>query len=433
MKVTVVGTGYVGLVTGACLADCGLDVTCADVDERKIAKLHAGQIPIYEPGLEEIVHRNAAAGRLKFTTDVASAMPAAEVIFVAVGTPPLPDGSADLRFVFEVADTFAENRGPMYQVVVNKSTVPVGTGARVEDILLKSNPRESFAVVSNPEFLREGCAVSDFLHPDRIVIGADDPQAREVITRLYKPFIEQDTPLLFTRRVSSELIKYAANAFLATKITFVNEVSLLCEAVGADIQDVTRGMGLDGRIGPRFLQAGPGYGGSCFPKDTRALLDVSAAEKVPMRIVTAVVEANEAQIPRCVDKIREAFGGLHGKSVALLGLAFKSDTDDLRESPAMKIARTLLAEGTTVRAFDPAAMENAERELPGLVFCKDPYDAAEGADGIVIATEWKEFKGLDWGRIRDKLRAPRVVDLRNLQDPESVRERGFTYTSVGRP
>lgn len=433
MKVTVVGTGYVGLVTGACLAHCGLEVTCADVDERKIAMLRAGQIPIYEPGLEEIVQRNASAGRLTFTTDVAASIPGAEVVFVAVGTPPLPDGSADLRFVFEVAETFAQNRGAGYQVIVNKSTVPVGTGARVEEILLRSNPKESFAVVSNPEFLREGCAVSDFLHPDRIVIGVDDPKARDVITRLYKPFLEQDAVILFTNRVSSELIKYSSNAFLATKITFVNEISRLCEVVGANIQDVTKGMGLDGRIGPLFLQAGPGYGGSCFPKDTRALLDVAKAKGLSLAVVEAAVQANEAQIPRSLDKIRDAFGDLGGKTVALLGLAFKSDTDDLRESPAMKLARGLFRAGATVRAFDPAAMENAAREIPELVLCKDPYDAAEGADGLVIATEWKEFKGLDWGRLREKLRSPQVVDLRNLHDPATVREKGFRYTSVGRP
>lgn len=432
MKVTVVGTGYVGLVTGACLAHCGLQVTCADIDESKIAMLKAGQIPIYEPGLKEIVSRNATAGRLNFTAEVGASMPEAEVVFVAVGTPPLPDGSADLRYVFEVAETFAKNRGPGYQVVVNKSTVPVGTGARVEEVLLQNNPRESFAVVSNPEFLREGCAVSDFLHPDRIVIGVDDAKAREVIVRLYKPFIDQNATILFTNRVSSELIKYASNAFLATKITFVNEISRLCETVGANIQDVTKGMGLDGRIGPLFLQAGPGYGGSCFPKDTRALLDVSRTNGVPMAVVEAAVAANEAQIPRCIDKIRTAFGDLNGRTVALLGLAFKSDTDDLRESPAMKIARGLLSAGASVRAFDPAAMENAGRELPSLILCKDPYDAADGADGLVIATEWSEFKGLDWAQMREKLRAARVVDLRNLHDPEGIREKGFLYTSMGR-
>ena len=432
MKVTVVGTGYVGLVTGACLAHFGLDVTCVDVDEGKIARLNAGSIPIYEPGLEEVVHRNVNAGRLRFSTDVAGAMPEAEVVFLAVGTPPLPDGSADMRYVFDAVRIFSENhRG--YQVVVTKSTVPVGTGAKIEAILSERHPKESFAVVSNPEFLREGSAVSDFMNPERVVVGCDDPKAVEIMKRLYKPQTDQNVRLLFTNRVSAELIKYASNAFLATKISFINEMSRLCEEVGADVADVARGMGMDSRIGPRFLNPGPGYGGSCFPKDTRALLDVARQVKVPMRIVDAAVAANEDQVQRSLNKIQKAFGEIRGRTIGLLGLAFKSDTDDVRESPALKIASALIEAGAKVRAYDPAAAETARKELADLATVADPYDAARGADGLVVATEWNEFKKLDWKRLQQCLRTPVVVDLRNLYDPKEVREAGFTYVSVGRP
>ena len=432
MKVTVVGTGYVGLVTGACLAHFGLDVTCVDVDEGKIARLNAGSIPIYEPGLEEVVHRNVNAGRLRFSTDVAGAMPEAEVVFLAVGTPPLPDGSADMRYVFDAVRIFSENhRG--YQVVVTKSTVPVGTGAKIEAILSERHPKESFAVVSNPEFLREGSAVSDFMNPERVGVGCDDPKAVEIMKRLYKPQTDQNVRLLFTNRVSAELIKYASNAFLATKISFINEMSRLCEEVGADVSDVARGMGMDSRIGPRFLNPGPGYGGSCFPKDTRALLDVARQVKVPMRIVDAAVAANEDQVQRSLNKIQKAFGEIRGKTIGLLGLAFKSDTDDVRESPALKIASALIEAGAKVRAYDPAAAETARKELADLATVADPYDAARGADGLVVATEWNEFKKLDWKRLQQCLRTPVVVDLRNLYDPKEVREAGFTYVSVGRP
>ncbi len=433
MKVTVVGTGYVGLVTGAGLAHYGLDVTCVDVDERKIGLLNEGKIPIYEPGLEEIVHRNAAEGRLRFTTDVAGSMPEAEVLFLAVGTPPLPDGSADLRYVFQAVETFAANRGEGYQVVVTKSTVPVGTGGRIEALLSENNSPQTFAVVSNPEFLREGSAVSDFLNPDRVVIGADTQRAREILTRLYKPLMDQNATVLFTSRVSAELIKYASNAFLATKISYVNEISRLCEKVRADVQDVAKGMGLDPRIGPAFLQSGPGYGGSCFPKDTIALLDIARSHDVPMRVVEAAATANEEQVYHSIRKIEEVFGELRGRTLALLGLAFKQDTDDIRESPAMKIARALLGRGALIRAFDPAAMENAGEELPDLNLCKDSYDTAVGAEGLVVATEWNSFKRLDWGRLKSLLKNPVVVDLRNLYDPAEVREAGFDYYSIGRP
>ncbi len=433
MKVTVVGTGYVGLVTGACLAHFGLDVTCVDVDESKIGRLLKGIIPIYEPGLEEVVHRNTAAGRLHFSTDVAGAMPDAEVVFLAVGTPPLPDGSADMKYVFDAVRIFSENhRG--YQVVITKSTVPVGTGAKIEAILSEKHSRDTFAVVSNPEFLREGSAVSDFMNPDRIVIGCDDPKALETLKRLYKPQSDQNNVrVLFTNRVSAELIKYASNGFLAVKISFINEISRLCEEVGADVMDVARGMGMDTRIGPRFLQPGPGYGGSCFPKDTRALLDVSRQHKVGLRIVEAAVAANEDQIQRSLNKIQKAFGTVKGRKVALLGLAFKSDTDDIRESPAVKIAAALLDAGAEVRAYDPAAAENTLAELPGIEACKDPYEATEGADGVVVATEWNEFKKLDLTRLMRSLKTPLIVDLRNLYDPREVREAGFAYFSLGRP
>jgi UDPglucose 6-dehydrogenase len=432
MKVTVVGTGYVGLVTGACLSHFGLDVTCADVDEGKIAKLTKGQIPIYEPGLEEVVHKNARAGRLHFTTDVGSAMPEAEVVFIAVGTPPLPDGSADMRFVWDVARSFSDHHEG-YQVLVTKSTVPVGTGARIEEILAEKHPHDTYSVVSNPEFLREGSAVSDFMSPERIVVGCDEPRALEVMTRLYKPQTDQDVRLLVTSRVSAELIKYASNAFLSTKISFVNEVSRLCEEVGADVMAVARGMGMDSRIGPRFLHPGPGYGGSCFPKDTRALLDVARLHKVPLRVVEAAVAANDDQVQRSLNKIQKAVGDVKGVKVALLGLAFKSDTDDIRESPAVKIAAALLDAGADVRAYDPAAAENTKKELPALKICKDPYDAAKGASGVVVATEWDEFKKLDWPKLKGLMSKPVAVDLRNLYDPKEVRDLGFTYVCMGRP
>ena len=432
MKITVVGTGYVGLVTGACLSNLGLNAVCADVDESKIAVLLAGGIPIYEPGLEEVVHRNVHAGRLSFTTDVAAATRDAEVVFLAVGTPPLPDGSADMRYIFDAVRVFSENHTG-YQVLVTKSTVPVGTGARIEAILAEKHAKDTFAVVSNPEFLREGSAVSDFTNPDRIVVGCDDPKALEIMKRLYKNQTDKSIRLLITNRVSAELIKYASNGFLSVKISFVNEVSRLCEEVGADVMDVARGMGMDSRIGPRFLSPGPGYGGSCFPKDTRALLDVAKAHKVPLRVVEAAVAANEDQVQRSLNKIERAFGGVKGKTVALLGLAFKSDTDDIRESPSVKIAAALLDAGAAVQAYDPAAAENALRELPALKVCPDSYAAAQGADGLVIATEWDEFKQLDWPRLKQCLKNHLAVDLRNLHDPRDVRDAGFNYYSVGRP
>ncbi len=432
MKVTVIGTGYVGLVTGTCLAHFGLDVTCADIDEEKIKKLNAGQCPIYEPGLQELLNKGMAAGRLHFSGDVEATIPGAEVIFLAVGTPPAPDGSADMTYVFDAVRTISKCHKD-YQVVVTKSTVPVGTGAKIEAILAKDHSKDTFAVASNPEFLREGCAVGDFLTPDRIVLGCDDPKGLDILLKLYKPMREKDAPIVVTNRATAELIKYASNGFLAVKITFINEVSRLCETVGADVMMVAKGMGMDSRIGPRFLQPGPGYGGSCFPKDTRALLDVARTNGVTLKVVEAAVEANEDQVLRAVAKIEEAAGALKGLSVAMLGLAFKGDTDDVRESPALKIAKRLIETGVTVRAHDPAAAGNALKEVHQIRTFPDPYQAAKGADALVVATEWNEFKNLDWDKIRNLLAKPVVVDLRNLYDPAQLREAGFTYTSLGRP
>ncbi len=431
MKVTVIGTGYVGLVTGTCLAHFGLDVTCADIDKEKIKKLKAGQCPIYEPGLLELIHKGVAAGRLHFSDQTEAAIPGAEVIFLAVGTPPAPDGSADMTYVFEAVKTISKcHKG--YQVIVTKSTVPVGTGSKIEAIMAKEHSKESFAVASNPEFLREGCAVGDFLNPDRIVLGCDDPKGLDVLLKLYKPMRENDAPIVVTNRATAELIKYASNGFLAVKITFINEISKLCEEVGADVMMVSKGMGMDGRIGPKFLQPGPGYGGSCFPKDTRALLDVAKASGVKLKVVEAAVEANEDQVERAVAKISKAAGSLKGLPVAMLGLAFKGDTDDVRESPALKIAKRLIEAGATVRAHDPAAADNATREAPAIKAFPDPYEAASGAKALVIATEWNEFKSLDWEKLRKALSAPVVIDLRNLYNPEQLREAGFTYISLGR-
>ncbi len=432
MKVTVVGTGYVGLVTGACLAQFGLDVTCADIVREKIALLSSGEIPIYESGLKELVTRGVMSGRLSFTADVRAALPGAEVIFLAVGTPPLANGSADLSYVFNAVKTIAEaHRG--YQVIATKSTVPVGTGMKIEKALAAQHSEDSFSVVSNPEFLREGSAVQDFMHPERIVLGCNDDRALRVMKHLYKPQADQGVRMLVTRRASAELIKYASNAFLAVKISFVNEISHLCEEVGANVMDVAAGMGMDTRIGPRFLRPGPGYGGSCFPKDTRALMDVAHLHGLSVKTVEAAVETNEDQIGRSISMVERAIGELKGATIALLGLAFKSDTDDIRESPAVKIASALLDAGVFVKAYDPAAAANAKRTLPGLRIESNPYSAAEGADGVVVATEWNEFKQLDLVKLGKSLKRHIIVDLRNLLDPGEVREAGFTYLSVGRP
>jgi len=434
MKICVVGSGYVGLVTGACLADFGMTVTGVDKDADKIAALQRGEIPIYEPGLEEIVAKNVRAGRMHFSTDLAPAIREARAVFIAVGTPPLPDGRADLSFVRQVAESIGDNLND-YKVVITKSTVPVGTGQMVESVVReRSGGEQEFAVVSNPEFLREGSAIEDFQQPDRVVIGARTQRAIDVMLEIYAPLKAAGVPFVIANVESAEMIKYASNGFLATKISFINEVAEICEAVGADVEVVARGMGLDNRIGPKFLHPGPGFGGSCFPKDTRAVAQIAEEHGMRFEIIDAVLSANQRIQHRMVPKIETAFGGLAGKTVALLGLAFKGDTDDMRESPAIPVAEGLVNAGARVRAFDPAAMEVARPLLPDAVeYCEDAYDAARGADGLVIATEWNQFRALELDRMKQLLRHPLIVDLRNLYMPARVGAAGFRYVSVGRP
>jgi UDPglucose 6-dehydrogenase len=425
-----VGTGYVGLVTGACLADFGMNVTCVDKDEAKISSLQRGQIPIYEPGLEEIVAKNERAGRLRFTTDLKSAIETSLAIFIAVGTPPRPDGSPDLTFVRQVAETIAEHMNG-YKVVVTKSTVPTGTGRMIEQVI-GQNRRHDFSVVSNPEFLREGSAVADFLRPDRIVIGASDKRAVEVMKEIYSPLFLVETPFVITDVASAELIKYASNGFLAVKISFINEIARLCELMGADVHDVARGMGLDKRIGSKFLHPGPGFGGSCFPKDTAAAADLARQHGYEFRLIEATIEVNRATTARMTQKIGLAVGDLAGKTAAVLGLSFKPETDDIRESPAVAIVRDLLAAGARVRAFDPAAMENARALLPEIHYAQDAYDCAEGADFLLLLTEWNEFRALDLERLASLLRSKTMVDLRNVYEPKEMKAAGWNYTAVGR-
>ncbi len=432
MKICVVGSGYVGLVTGACLADFGMHVLGVDKDEAKVEALKRGEIPIYEPGLDAIVAKNAAAGRLSFTTDLPTSLQAAQAVFIAVGTPPLPDGSADLSFVRDVARSIGENLNG-FKVIITKSTVPIGTGAMISRVVREqAGENADFAVVSNPEFLREGSAIEDFMHPDRVVIGSSDPRALAVMMDIYAPLHTADVPFVTTDVESAELIKYASNGFLATKISFINEVAELCEALGANVEVVSRGMGLDQRIGPRFLHTGPGFGGSCFPKDTRAVAQIAREQGKRFRIIEAVLEVNEATKSRMVEKIEQAFGSLNGKTVAVLGLSFKPDTDDIRESPALTIVEGLKAGGATLRAYDPAAAEAFAQVHPDLVYCADPYEAAEGADGLVIVTEWNPFRALELERLKSLLKTPLIVDLRNLYDPEKVAAAGLRYVSVGR-
>jgi UDPglucose 6-dehydrogenase len=434
MHICVVGTGYVGLVTGACLADLGMNVTCVDNDEKKIDMLLRGEMPIYEPGLDALVIKNARAERLHFTTDLGTAIRRSLAIFIAVGTPPKEDGSADLSYVIQVAESIAENLTG-YKVVVTKSTVPIGTGQLIERTIRKrTNGAVPFSVVSNPEFLREGSAIGDFMRPDRIVIGARDAQAVAIMKDIYSPLYLIETPFVITNVESSELIKYASNAFLATKITFINEVAELCERLGADVHHVARGMGLDRRIGPKFLHPGPGYGGSCFPKDTQALADIARTNERPFDIVETVIEVNERMKQRSVAKVLTALGDHpSGKTVALLGLSFKPETDDMRESVAIPLVRRLVEAGVSVRAYDPVAMNNARAMLPDAVeYCSDSYDAATGADVLVIVTEWNQFRSLDLDRIRSVLAHPLVVDLRNVYQPEKMRESGFEYEAIGR-
>jgi len=434
MRIAIIGTGYVGLVSGACFSEFGVSVNCVDQDAAKIAGLQRGEMPIYEPGLAALVAGNAAAGRLSFTTDLAGAVAGVDAVFIAVGTPSRRgDGHADLSYVFAAAEAIGRAlSGPA--VVVTKSTVPVGTGYRVAEILRGTRPRAGVEVAANPEFLREGSAIVDFMRPDRVVIGADSELARAVLRQLYRPLYLIETPMLFTDVATAELIKYAANAFLATKITFINEIADLCEALGADVQDVARGIGLDGRIGRKFLHAGPGFGGSCFPKDCRALVRTAGEADAGLAIVETVLRVNEARKRRMADKIAAACGGnLAGKSLAVLGLTFKPNTDDMRDAPSLEILPRLIAAGARIRAFDPEGMPEAKRLMPEPVYCQDAYQTMGGADALILLTEWNEFRGLDLGRVKDLLASPLVIDLRNIYQPQEMAAAGLTYFSIGRP
>ena len=434
MRVAMIGTGYVGLVSGACFADFGHVVTCVDKDASKIERLKRGEIPIFEPGLDELVASNVREGRLFFATEGAEAIRGADAVFIAVGTPSRRgDGHADLSYVYAAAEEIA-GLIDGFTVVVTKSTVPVGTGDEIEKIILKHRPDAQFAVVSNPEFLREGAAINDFKRPDRVVVGTEDEQAMTVMREIYRPLFLNETPLLFTGRRTSELIKYAANAFLAMKITFINEVADLCEALDADVQQVARGIGLDKRIGAKFLHAGPGYGGSCFPKDTLALVRTAQQAGAPMRLVETTVQVNDARKKAMAARIAKAMGGdLAGKRIGVLGLTFKPNTDDMRDAPSLDVAPALQAMGATVQAFDPEGRHEAERLLPGVEFKDGAYAAAEGAHALVILTEWDPFRALDLDRIKRVMARPLVVDLRNIYLPADMRARGFEYVSVGRP
>ena len=431
MRIAMIGTGYVGLVSGACLSEFGHSVVCVDKEADKVAALKSGRIPIYEPRLEEVVAANAKAGRLSFDTDIGRAVHGADAVFIAVGTPSRRgDGHADLSYVYAAAEEIAAALSS-YAVIVTKSTVPVGTSREVEKIIRKLRPDAAFDMASNPEFLREGSAIDDFRRPDRVVVGCDSDRAREVMREVYRPLYLHETPILFTSRESAELIKYAANAFLATKITFINEMADLCERAGADVQDVARGIGLDGRIGSKFLHAGPGFGGSCFPKDTLALRKTAQDLGAPTKIVEAVVAVNDARKVAMAEKIERAFGGVRGKTVAILGLTFKPNTDDMRDAPSVVIVPYLQQKGAAVRAFDPQGAREAAKLL-NIEQCKDAYAALDGADGVVILTEWNEFRALDTERMKTLLKKPLMVDLRNIYRPSQMSAAGFTYVSVGR-
>ncbi len=434
MNLCVIGTGYVGLVTGTCFAEFGVHVTCVDNDEAKIAALKRGEIPIYEPGLDRMVAKNTAEGRLHFTTDLKEGVESSLVVMIAVGTPPGEDGSADLRYVEQVAREIAEVMDG-YKLVVNKSTVPVGTARRVKEIMEEVlQGRHQVDVASNPEFLREGSAIEDCMRPDRVVIGVDDERARAILQDLYRPLYLIETPMVITNPETAELIKYASNAFLATKISFINECANLCDKVGANVQDVSKGMGLDGRIGPKFLHPGPGYGGSCFPKDTLALTRIARDHDYRFGIVEEVIQVNERQKQRGLEIILRALGdNPEGKTVALLGLAFKPNTDDMREAPSIVIVRGLQAAGVKVRAYDPAAMETSKAVMDHVAYCEDAYDAARGADAVALVTEWNVFRNLDLERLKEALNRPVFVDLRNVYNPVRMKEAGFDYHSIGRP
>ena len=434
MRVAMIGSGYVGLVSGACFSEFGIEVICVDKDADKIARLQGGEVPIYEPGLDELLARSVADERLRFSTDLAAAVAGADAVFIAVGTPSRRgDGHADLVYVHQAAREIAAALNG-YTVIVTKSTVPVGTSREVARIVREARPDADFDVASNPEFLREGSAIGDFMRPDRVVIGTDSERAREVMRQIYRPLYLIETPIVFTAPETAELIKYAANAFLATKITFINEIADLCEKVGADVHDVARGIGLDGRIGRLFLHPGPGYGGSCFPKDTLALVRTAEQAGAPTRIVEAVVEVNAARKKAMAGKVIAHCGGsVEGKTIAVLGLTFKPNTDDMREAPSLDIIPALQGAGASVRAYDPAGLEAAKRLLDGVVWCEGVYEAMEGADALVIVTEWNAFRALDLARVKRLMKAPVMIDLRNIYDPEEMSAAGFRYASVGRP
>jgi UDPglucose 6-dehydrogenase len=433
MKIAMIGAGYVGLVSGACFSEFGHHVTCIDQDELKIGRLRRNEIPIYEPGLETLVARNAAAGRLKFDKDLSAAVADADLVFIAVGTPSRRgDGHADLTYVREAAKQIAAAMDG-YTVVVTKSTVPVGTGREVADIIRAANPKADFDVISNPEFLREGSAIDDFMRPNRVVIGVESERGREKMRELYRPLFLIETPILFTGVETAELIKYAANGFLAMKISFINQVADLCEKVGADVHDVARGIGLDGRIGQKFLHPGPGYGGSCFPKDTRALVEIARQANAPVSLIEATADYNETRKLQMAERVVAALGGsASGKVVALLGLTFKPNTDDMREAPSLAIAPALIKAGATIRAHDPEGMGEAKKLMPDLAYCADPYEAMTGADAVVFLTEWNSYRALDLKRMRAILKQPVVVDLRNIYRPSEMRTAGFRYSSIGR-
>jgi len=435
VNVVMIGAGYVGLVSGACFAEFGAHVSCVDVDGEKVDRLKRGELPIYEPGLDQLVERNVQAGRLSFGTDLSSFVGQADLVFIAVGTPTRRgDGYADLSYVYAAAKEIAQHLVG-YTVIVDKSTVPVGTAREVQRIIRDTNPQADFDVASNPEFLREGAAISDFMRPNRVVVGVESERAELLLRELYRPLNLIETPLVVTNLESAELIKYASNAFLATKISFINEISMLCEAVGADVHAVAKGMGLDGRIGRKFLHAGPGYGGSCFPKDTLALVRIAQEHGASSRIVEAVTEVNAAQKARMVKKIRQALGGSEaGKTLAVLGLTFKPETDDMREAPAVAILPVLMEKGASIRAQDPQGMVEARRYLPdGITYCGDPYEAIEDADAVVLMTEWNAYRGLDLKRVKSSMKGNVFVDLRNVYEPGKMRELGFHYVCVGRP
>ena len=434
MRVAMIGSGYVGLVSGACFSEFGIEVICVDKDADKIARLQGGEVPIYEPGLDELLERSVADTRLRFSTDLTAAVTGADAVFIAVGTPSRRgDGHADLAYVRQAAREIAAALNG-YTVIVTKSTVPVGTSREVARIVREARPDADFDVASNPEFLREGSAIGDFMRPDRVVIGTDSERARAVMRQIYRPLYLIETPIIFTEPETAELIKYAANAFLATKITFINEIADLCEKVGADVHDVARGIGLDGRIGRLFLHPGPGYGGSCFPKDTLALVRTAERAGAPTRIVEAVVEVNAARKKAMAEKVIAHCGGsVEAKTIAVLGLTFKPNTDDMREAPSLDIVPALQAAGARVRAYDPAGLEAAKRLLDGVVWCEGAYEAMEGADALVIVTEWNAFRALDLARVKRLMKAPVMIDLRNIYDPEEMSTAGFHYASVGRP